>query len=77
MQTIVSSKGQPLTGEAEEKFRAADESLRQNYAGLDVEEFIPEIERSLGELDASVPEATVRDYAQHISDRADFELALD
>ncbi|MCW2771244.1 MAG: hypothetical protein JWR27_2677 [Aeromicrobium sp.] len=77
MQAIVTSKGQPLTGEAKEKFRAADESLRKNYAGLDIDEFIPEIERSLGELEVGVPAGIVREYAQHISDRADYELALD
>jgi hypothetical protein len=58
------------------KARAADESLRENYAGLDPDTFIQEVERSLTELDVALPPEQVRAYAQHISDRADFELTL-
>ena len=54
--------------------QAADESLRQNYAGLDPEEFIPEVERSLKDLGFVLTPEQVRDYAQHISDRTDYEL---
>jgi len=59
-----------------EKMRAADESLRKSFAALPVDDVAREVERSLTELGVELPEATVREYAQHVSDRADYELVL-
>ena len=59
-----------------EKMQAADESLRKSFAALPVDDVAREVERSLTELGVELPEATVREYAQHVSDRADYELVL-
>lgn len=77
MQTTVTIDGHELDEAQAADFRAADESLRKSYAGLDVGDILPEVERSLGELGAEVPQGTAREYAQHIADRADYELVLD
>jgi hypothetical protein len=58
------------------RFQAADESLRENYSGLDPNAFIQEVERSLTALGLDVPAERVSDYAQHIADRADFAMTL-
>lgn len=76
MQTTVTIDGHELDEARAADFRAADESLRKSYAGLDVGDIVPEVERSLGELGAEVPAGTVREYAQRIADRADYELVL-
>jgi hypothetical protein len=55
---------------------AADESLRKSFAGLPVEDVVPEVERSLTEIGIEVPTAQVREYAQHIVDRADYDFVL-
>ncbi|MBD8606496.1 hypothetical protein IFT73_06485 [Aeromicrobium sp. CFBP 8757] len=59
-----------------EKMRAADASLRKSFAALPVDDVAREVERSLTELGVDLPEPTVREYAQHVSDRADYELVL-
>ena len=59
-----------------EKMQEADESLRKSFAALPVDDVVREVERSLGELGIDLPPETVREYAQHVSDRADYELVL-
>ena len=59
-----------------DRVRAADESLRKSFAALPVDDVVVEVERSLTELGVDLPESTDRGWAQHISDRADFELTL-
>ncbi|KAA1376007.1 hypothetical protein [Aeromicrobium fastidiosum] len=59
-----------------DRVRAADESLRKSFAALPVDDVVVEVERSLTELGIDLPASTVREWAQHISDRADYELTL-
>ena len=61
---------------AREKVIAADGSLRKRFAGLKVDDILPEVERSMNEMGIGLPDSTLRDYAQHISDRADYEFIL-
>ncbi|MRK01481.1 hypothetical protein GEV27_08085 [Aeromicrobium sp. S22] len=58
------------------KIEAADESLRISFSGMPIDEVVPEVERSLSELDLDLPEATVQDWAQHVVDRADYVLEI-
>lgn len=58
------------------KIEAADESLRISFAGMPIDEVVPEVERSLSELDLDLPDTTVRDWAQHVVDRADYVLEI-
>lgn len=62
--------------ELADKIRAIDESLRKSFAALPVDDVVREVERSMTELGVDLPETTLRDYAQHVSDRADFVLEL-
>lgn len=59
-----------------DQIRAVDDSLRKSFAALPVDDVVREVERSMGELGLDLPEATLRDYAQHVSDRTDFVLVL-
>lgn len=59
-----------------EKIVAADESLRISFSGMPLDEIVPEVERSLSELDLDLADTTVREWAQHVSDRADYVLDL-
>ncbi len=72
MRTTVTTDDDELAG----KIRAVDESLRKSFAALPVDDVVKEVERSMTELGLDLPEATLRDYAQHVSDRADFQLDL-
>lgn len=56
--------------------RLADQSLRKTCAGLDIEDVLAEVTRSMKALDIHLDDAALRDYAQHIADRADHELVL-
>jgi hypothetical protein len=79
MRTTVKIENETLSEVSEDIHQqvvAADESLRKSFAGLAVEDVIPEVERSLTEIGVQVPAAQVREYAQHIVDRADYELVL-
>ncbi|MGA8986431.1 hypothetical protein [Aeromicrobium sp.] len=58
------------------KIVAADESLRMSFAGLDVEDIVPEVESSMAALGLDLSDSKIRDYAQHIADRADYEFVL-
>jgi hypothetical protein len=58
------------------QLEAADESLRKSFSGLPVDDVVPEVERSLDEIGVALPAETVREYAQHICDRADYQLVL-
>ncbi len=75
MRTTVTSLSEAPEG-ISRQIVAADESLRKSFAGLPVDDIVPEVERSLTEIGIDVAEAQVRDYAQHISDRADYEFVL-
>ena len=75
MRTTVTSLSNPSEG-ISRQIVAADESLRKSFAGLPVDDILPEVERSLAEIGVEVPDLQVRDYAQHISDRADYEFVL-
>ncbi|VXB38977.1 hypothetical protein [Aeromicrobium sp. 9AM] len=75
MRTTVTSLSEPPEG-VSQQIVAADESLRKSFSGLPVEDILPEVERSLAEIGVEVPDTQVRDYAQHISDRADYEFVL-
>ena len=55
---------------------AADESLRKSFAAMPVDDVVVEVERSLTELGVDLPASTVREWAQRISDRADYALTL-
>ncbi|NRQ50514.1 hypothetical protein [Aeromicrobium stalagmiti] len=59
-----------------QKVEAADESLRISFAGLGLDEIVPEVERSLAQLDVDLPAETVRAWAQHIRDREDYALHI-
>jgi hypothetical protein len=59
-----------------ETLQANDESLRKSFAAMPVDDVVVQVRRSLAESSVELPEATVREYAQHISDRADYELVL-
>ncbi|MEV7395687.1 hypothetical protein [Aeromicrobium sp. NPDC092404] len=74
--TIETDELPEITRDIREKLEAADESLRKSFAGLDVEDVIPEVRRSLDEIGIDLPTEEVRQYAQHICDRADYELVL-
>lgn len=65
-----------VLAETSQKVIAADESLRKSFAGLKVDDILPEVERSMNEMGIGLPDSTLRDYAQHISDRADYEFIL-
>lgn len=62
--------------ELADRMQAADESLRKSFAALPVDDVVREVERSLTELGIDLPPETVREYARHVSDRADYELVL-
>lgn len=72
METVVRTEDTELA----ETIRLADASLRKTCAGLDVDEVAGEVARSMDALHIDLGEETLRDYAQHISDRADYELVL-
>jgi len=79
MRTTVRIESEALRAESAElgrKLQAADESLRKSFAGLPLEEIVPEVERSLDEIGVGIPLADVRAWAQHISDRTDHELVV-
>jgi hypothetical protein len=59
-----------------DRMQAADASLRKSFAALPVDDVVVEVERSMTELGIDLPAATVREYAQRIADRADYELVL-
>jgi hypothetical protein len=59
-----------------DQIQAVDESLRKSFAAMPVDDVVREVERSMSELGVDLPDATVRDYAQHVADRADYELVL-
>ncbi|AWB92603.1 hypothetical protein C3E78_10565 [Aeromicrobium chenweiae] len=59
-----------------QRIEAADESLRISFSGMPLDEVVPEVRRSLDELDLDLSDETVRDWAQHVSDRADYVLEI-
>ncbi len=75
MRTTVTPSSESPEG-ISQQIVAADESLRKSFSGLPVEDILPEVERSLTEVGVVLPHTQVRDYAQHISDRADYEFVL-
>lgn len=75
MRTTVTTDDASLA-QAAIDLETADESLRKSFSGLDVADVIPEVERSLSAIGIELPPETVRAYAQHIVDRADFQLTL-
>jgi len=75
MRTTVTTDN-PALAQAAEDLRVADESLRKSFSGLAVADVVPEVERSLEAIGLDLESETVRSYAQHIADRADFELNL-
>ena len=58
------------------KIEGADQALRQNFAGFDVDAVLPEVRQSFSHLAVEVSDEQLRAYAQAISDRSDFELVL-
>ena len=62
--------------ELADTLQAIDESLRKSFAAMPVDDVAVQVRRSMAEASVELPETTVRDYAQHISDRADYELVL-
>jgi hypothetical protein len=56
--------------------QAIDESLRKSFAAMPVDDVVVEVRRSMQEASVDLPEATLREYAQHVSDRADYVLVL-
>ena len=56
--------------------QAIDESLRKSFAAMPVDDVVVQVRRSMDEASVELPEATLREYAQHISDRADYVLVL-
>lgn len=74
--TVTIDDARPNAAETREKLLAADESLRKSFAGLPIDEVVPEIQRSLDEIGVSLPSSEVTAYAQHVSDRADHELVV-
>ncbi|MFC5678849.1 hypothetical protein [Aeromicrobium endophyticum] len=56
--------------------QAIDESLRKSFAAMPVDDVAVQVRRSMDEASVELPEATLREYAQHISDRADYVLVL-
>ena len=75
MRTTVTTDDASLA-QAARDLETADESLRKSFSGLDVTDVVPEVERSLSAIGIELPPDTVRAYAQHIADRADFQLTL-
>jgi hypothetical protein len=59
-----------------DKIQAVDESLRKSFAAMPVDDVSREVRRSMDELGLDLSDETVREYAQHVSDRADYELVL-
>jgi hypothetical protein len=59
-----------------ETLQAIDESLRKSFAAMPVDDVAVQVRRSMDEASVALPDATVREYAQHISDRADYELVV-
>lgn len=79
MQTTVEIERESLRDRVDEiraQVLAADESLRKSFAGLPIDEVVPEIERSLVEIGVDLSSAEVRVYAQRIADRADHKLVI-
>ena len=79
MRTTVRIESEALRAapaDLDRKIQAADESLRKSFAGLPLEEIVPEVERSLDEIGVEIPLSEVRAWAQHISDRTDHELVV-
>lgn len=72
MKTTVTGASDDLVQHVE----AADESLRKSFSGMDVSEIVPEVERSVAELDIALSADDIRAWAQKISDRADHQLTL-
>lgn len=72
METIVRGADRRLV----ELVTLADKSLRTSFAGLDVDQIVPEIQSSLTALQITLDAVTIREYAEHIRDRASFELVL-
>ena len=72
MQTTVTTDDAHLA----EKIRGIDESLRKSFAAMPVDDVEVEVRRSMSEIDLDLPDETLREYAQHVSDRADYELVL-
>ena len=56
--------------------QAIDESLRKSFAAMPVDDVVVEVRRSMDEASVELPEETLREYAQHVSDRADYVLVL-
>jgi hypothetical protein len=59
-----------------ETLQAIDESLRKSFAAMPVDDVAVQVRRSMDEASVELSDATVREYAQHISDRADYELVV-
>jgi hypothetical protein len=72
MHTTVTTQDAALA----ETLRAIDESLRKSFAAMPVDDVAEQVRRSLAETSVELSDATVREYAQRISDRADYELVL-
>lgn len=72
MRTTVSGGSDEVVQQVE----AADESLRKSFSGMDVDEILPEVRRSVTEIGLSLTDDEVRTWAQHISDRTDHQLTL-
>ncbi|TGN33591.1 hypothetical protein [Aeromicrobium chenweiae] len=75
MRTTVKTTDDAPTDLAQ-RIEAADESLRISFSGMPLDEVVPEVRRSLDELDLDLSDETVRDWAQHVSDRADYVLEI-
>lgn len=72
MKTTVTGPTDDVVQQAE----AADESLRKSFSGLEVDEILPEVRRSVTEIGLSLTDDEVRAWAQSICDRADHQLTL-
>ena len=62
--------------ELADTLQAIDESLRKSFAAMPVDDVVVEVRRSMDGTSVNLPEETLREYAQHVSDRADYVLVL-
>lgn len=72
MHTTVRTDDAELAG----TIRGVDESLRKSFAAMPVDDVVVEVRRSMTEIGLDLPDETLREYAQHVCDRSDYELVL-
>jgi hypothetical protein len=73
---VVPDESDPRAQRTVQQVEAADQALRQNFAGFDLDLVVPEVERSWNEIGLDVPASAVRGYAKAIAGREDYELTL-